>query len=117
MPRAGIKARYRRALRQHGEPVLLLRQTGSGAFRPPMRWELRGWVQGYQPQELIGTIVQGDRKVILLAEDVNRAQIGLPITTADALIVRGRQLAIGVIDDSTHRNGTELVAFELKVTG
>ncbi len=117
MPRAGIKSRYRRALRQHGEPVLLRRVTGTGANQPQMRWELRGWVQGYQPHDLIGGIVQGDRKVILLAEDVIRAQIGLPITTGDSLIVRGRQLAIGSVDDSTHRDGTELVAFELKVTG
>lgn len=117
MSRAGIKSRYRRAVRQHGEPVLFRRFTGTGSNRPIFNAEVRGWVQGYQPLELIGGIVQGDRKVILLAEDVNRAQIGLPITTGDALVVRGRQLAIGAVDDSTHRDGTELVAFELKVTG
>ncbi len=117
MNRAGIKARYRRAIRQHGEPVLIRRYTGTGSNRPMMNWEVRGWVQGYQPRELIGGIVQGDRKVIMLAEDVNRAQVGLPISTGDKLVVRGRELAIGAVDDSTHRDGTELVAFELKVTG
>jgi hypothetical protein len=117
MPRAGIKARYRRAIRQHGEPVLFRRYTGSGANRPMFNAELHAVVTGYQPQELIGGLVQGDRKVILLAEDVNKAQIGLPITTGDKLVVRGRELAIGMVDDSTHRDGTELVAFELKVTG
>lgn len=117
MNRAGIKARYRRAIRQHGEPVLFRRYTGSGSPRPMFNAEVAGWVQGYQPQELIGGIVQGDRRVILLAEDVNRAQIGLPITTNDKIVVRGRELAIGSVDDSTHRDGTELVAFELKVTG
>jgi hypothetical protein len=117
MSRAGIKARYRRALRQHGEPVLYRRYTGSGANRPMMNWEVRAWVQGYAANELIGGIVQGDRKVILLAEDVHKAQIGLPLSTGDKLVVRGRELAIGVVDDSTHRDGTELVAFELKVTG
>jgi hypothetical protein len=117
MPRAGIKNRYRRAIRQHGEPVLFRRYTGTGSNRPMMNWEVRGWVQGYQPQELIGSIVQGDRKVILLAEDVNRAQIGLPISTSDKLVVRGRELAIGVVDDSTHRNGTELVAYRVEGHG
>ncbi|MBI4367272.1 MAG: hypothetical protein HY543_10675 [Deltaproteobacteria bacterium] len=117
MPRAGIKARYRRAIRQHGEPVLFRRYTGAGANRQIFNAEMRAVVTGYQPQELIGGLVQGDRKVILLAEDVNKAQIGLPINLGDKLVVRGRELAIGVVDDSTHRDGTELVAFELKVTG
>jgi hypothetical protein len=117
MPRAGIKTRYRRAIRQHGEAVLFRRYTGSGASRPEFNAELRAVVTGYQPQELIGGIVQGDRKVILLAEDVNKAQIGLPLTTNDKIVVRGRVLAIGAVDDSTHRDGAELVAFELKVTG
>jgi hypothetical protein len=117
MNRAGIKTRYRRAIRQHGEPVLFRRYTGTGANRTLFNAELRAVVTGYQPVELIGGIVQGDRKVILLAEDANRAQIGLPITTSDKLVVRGRELAIGVVDDSTHRDGTELVAYELKVTG
>jgi hypothetical protein len=117
MPRAGLKARYRRAIRQHGEPVLFRRYFSSGSNRPLFNAEIRGWVQGYQPRELIGGLVQGDRRVILLAEDVNRAQIGLPILTSDKMVVRGRELAVGVVDDSTHRDGTELVAYELKVTG
>jgi hypothetical protein len=116
MARAGMKSRYRRAIRQHGEPVLFRRYTGSGANRPQFNAEVRAWVIGYQPHELIGGIVQGDRKVIVLAEDANKAQIGA-ITTNDKLVVRGKELAIGAVDDSTHRDGTELVALELKVTG
>jgi hypothetical protein len=116
MPRAGIKARYRRAIRQHGEPVVYRRYTGTGSNRPLFNAELRGWVQGYQPNEMIGGIIQGDRKVIILAEDVAKAQIAT-ISTNDKLVVRGKEAAIGAADDSTHRDGTELVAWELKVTG
>lgn len=117
MNRAGTKARYRRAIRQHGESVLFRRPIGTGANRPMFNAKVRAVVTGYQPSELIGGIVQGDRKVILLAEDVFRAQIALPITAADKIVVRGRELAIHAIDDNTHRDGAELVAFELQVRG
>jgi hypothetical protein len=116
MPRAGLKARYRRAIRQHGEPVLFRRYTGSGTNRPVFNAELRAVVTGYQPQELIGGIVFGERRVIILAEDVFKAQIGT-IQNADKIVVRGRECAIGGVDDSTHRNGTELIAYEMKVSG
>lgn len=116
MNRAGMRARYRRAIRQHGEPVLFRRYTGTGANRPVFNAEVRAVVTGYQPHELIGGIVQGDRKVILLAEDLSRAQIAT-IAIGDKLVVRGRELSIGAVDDSTHRDGAQLVAYELKVTG
>lgn len=116
MRKAGIKTRYRRAIREHGETVLFRRYTGSGTNRPIFNAEIRAMVTGYQPQELIGGIVFGERRVIILAEDVFKAQIGT-ITASDKIVVRGRECAIGGVDDSTHRDGADLVAYEMKVSG
>lgn len=117
MPRAGLKARYRRAIRQHGELVLIRRYTGSGTSRPVFNTEVMAIITGYQPQELIGGIIFGERKCIVLAEDFNKSEIGLPLTTSDKIVVRGRESAIGGVDDNTHRDGTELIAFEMKISG
>lgn len=116
MRKAGLKVRYRRAVREHGEPILFRRYTGAGPNRPVFNAEVRAIVRGYQPQEFVGGIVIGDRKVIVLVDDMNRAQIGFP-TTADKLVIRGKELSIGSIDDNTLRDGTELVGYMLKVTG
>ncbi|MGE0698786.1 MAG: hypothetical protein AB7O57_06805 [Hyphomicrobiaceae bacterium] len=118
MRKAGIKARYRRAIREHGEPVLFRRYGGaSGSNRPVFNAEVRATVSGYDPSVLIGSIVQGDRKIIMLADDVQKAQIGLPISTNDKIVVRGRELAIKFVDDNTHRDGVELIAYELQASG
>jgi hypothetical protein len=117
MRRPASKFRYRRALRARGEAVLLRRYTGSGTNRPRFDVEVRARVIGYQPTELIGSITQGDRRVIILLEDAIKAQFALPITTNDKCVVRGRELAIMAADDNTHRDGTECVAYELQVRG
>ena len=113
----GNKFRWRNAIRRHGETVLLRRYTGSGTNRPSFSVEVRGRVTGYVPQELIGSITQGDRRVLILVEDLIKAQFALPITSSDKCVVRGRELAIQAADDNTHRDGAELIAYELQVRG
>lgn len=113
----GDRFRYRRQITQHGEAVLLRRYTGTGPTRVANDVSIRGWVKGFEPHTLIGGITYGDRHAIILAEDVTARGFVLPITTSDKLVVRGRELAITVIDDSTHRDKTLLIAFELKVSG
>lgn len=117
MRRAGLKFQFRRALARHGEVVLFRRFTGAGPNRPQFQTEIRARVTGYVPQDLIGGIQQGDRKVLVLVEDVLAKQIAMPITTSDFIVVRGRQCAIFSVDDSTHRDGPELIALELGIRG
>ncbi len=117
MKRAGTKFRYRRAIARYGEPVVFRRFTGAGSNRPQFNAEIRARVTGYEPKDLIGGIQQGDRRVLVLVADVLERQIAMPITTSDFIVVRGRQCAIFSLDDSTHRDGTELIALEMGVRG
>lgn len=64
-------AAYRRAMEVRGQSVTLRRYAGLGAQRAALNSSvLRAVVTGYQPEELIGGMQQGDRRVLLLAEDV-----------------------------------------------
>ncbi len=116
MRAAGIKSQYRRTIDRHGEAVVFRRFTGSGPNRPQVNVEIRGRVTGYDPQDMIAGIQQGDRKVLVLAADLIANNIGT-VTNADFIVVRGRQCAIFSIDDSTHRLGAQLIAYELGVRG
>jgi hypothetical protein len=110
-----VKSLYGRTL---SDNVILRRYTGAGANRPRFDVEdVRAQVIGYQPHELVGTIVQGDRKVILYADDLVGAGFSQPITTNDKLVVRGRELAIIAADDSTRRVDGVLIAYELQCRG
>jgi len=115
-PEQAISA-HRRALAVAGEPVTIRRYTGSGANRPYFEAEVRARVTDFEPGELVGGIIQGDRKLIVMAEDLERAQFTLPLKKGDKAIVRGRELNIEAADDSTRRIAGVLVALELQVRG
>lgn len=116
MPR-GARFQYRRTLARHGEPVLLRRYTGVGVNRPMFEVEVRARVTGYAPQELVGSIQQGDRRVIVLVEDLIAKQFALPVTASDKIVVRSKELAITSVDDSSRRDGTDLIALEIQARG
>ena len=72
---------------------------------------------GYAPHELVGNILQGDRRIILFADDLLGKGFALPVTTNDKVVVRGKELAIVAVDDSTRRVNDVLIAYELQVRG
>jgi hypothetical protein len=112
-----IKNAYRLALSQF-EVVLFRRYTGTGALRTATDYPVRARVLGYQPDELTGGIVQGERRVIALAEDILNTGFVLPLTeTADKIVIRGRELAVKAVDDNTRRVGGELIAFDIRCGG
>lgn len=108
---------YRRDLRAYGEVVHIRRYNGTGPGRTYVDTPCYARVTGYQPAELVGTIQQGDRRVIALAEDLVNGGFLMPVTPTDKVIVRGRELAIMGVDDSTRRVGPVLIALELQVRG
>lgn len=111
-----IKASYRRAMDEAGEVVTFRRYTGAGSARPYFDAEVRARVMDYTPDELVGTIVQGDRKLILLAEDMIAAQVPPP-RKGDKIVVRGKELNIEAPNDNTRRVQGVLIAYELQVRG
>jgi hypothetical protein len=112
-----VKSTYRRMIDSVGATVMIRRYTGSGTARPCFEVEVKARVTGYDANELIGNIQQGDRKAIMLAQDLIDAQFALPVRSSDKLVVRGKELAIIDPDDSTRRIQGVLVAYELQVRG
>lgn len=106
---------WRRQIHSQGEWVTIRRNSPSG----PTEARVRARVLGYQPEELIGGITQGDRKVYILAEDLENSGFPLPLKIggSDVLVVRERAMSIRVVDDSTHRLGGELIAYEIRAAG
>jgi len=109
-----VLADYRRALNRVGETIVVRRYTGAGPSRTHADTEAKGRVSGYQPDEIIGSIQQGDRRVILYPETLTSL---LPLTANDKLVVRGKELAIQAVDDSTRRINGTLIALEVQVRG
>lgn len=117
MTPAEIKADYRATLAAVGEVITIRRYTGAGPTRPRFDAEVRARVAAYEPHELVGNIVEGERKAIILAEDLIAAQIALPLVVGDNLkaVVRGKEVAVKAVDDNTRRVAGELVAIELRI--
>lgn len=107
-------ASYRRSLK---DVVVIRRYTGSGQNRPYFEATALARVTGFDPDELVGAIQQGDRKLIVLADDLVKAQFPLDLKKGDKAIVRGKELNIEAADDSTRRVAGMLIAFELQVRG
>lgn len=112
-----VRIAYARGLSLY-EGVQLRRYIGVGSLRAPVDYPVRARVKDYSPDELIGGIVQGERLVIALAEDVENSEFILPfVATADKIVIRGRELSIKAIDDNTRRYQGVLMAYEIRVGG
>lgn len=108
MTAAELRAIYAEQIGLFGEAVTLRR------LLPSTDISVRARVTGYKPDELGGGIQQGDRKIIILTEDVT-FDGGLKV--GDKIIVRGRTLNASVVDDNTRRVGGDLVAYEVAARG
>lgn len=110
-------ASHRRMLGQVGEQITLRRFTGSGTNRPYFDVTVTARVVAFEPKDLVGGIQQGDRKLIVLAQDLFDAQWPAPPKKGDAAIVRGKTLNVEAVDDNTRRIHGELIAYEIQVRG
>ena len=111
------RAEYRSMLSEIGEDVYIRRYTGTGTSRPFFEAKARARVTAYEATELVGTVVQGDRKVIVLSEDLEEAQFPLPILVSDKCVVEGKELAILAPDRFTRRLAGEVIAYEIQCRG
>ena len=103
--------------RMMDDSITIRRYFGTGQNRPRTDYTARARVMGYKPDMLTGSVQQGDRKVIILASDLNTSQFPGPITVTDKILVRGKELSILAVDDNTRRLGGTLIAYELQVRG
>jgi len=110
---AAVKASYASKLK---ETIGIRRFTGAGPNRPRFDIYIRGNSTIYQAQEFVGAVMQGDRRVFVLVEDIIKNQMTLPLTTTDKTIVSGKELSILSITERSALDGT-LVAYELQCRG
>lgn len=112
-----VKSSYARMIDRAGETVYIRRYTGVAPPRVATNYGVRARVVGYEPKDLVGNIQQGDRKVIILADDLAGTALTLPLLVSDKVVVRGKELAIIAPDDSTRRIAGVLIAYELQARG
>lgn len=114
MDAATALAQHREMIGEVGETIYIRRYTGTGPGRTFVDTATTARVIGYAPNELVGSIVQGDRKIIALVDTL--AGI-LPVTKSDKVVIRSNEFAIKAVDDNTRRIGGTLIALELQVEG
>jgi hypothetical protein len=97
--------------------ITIRRYTGTGNARTYSDFDCRGTITGYAPAQLVGNIVQGDRRVIVYSDDLTNAGFDEPITKDDKVVRGGKEIAIIGVDDSTRRIDDVLIAYELQARG
>ncbi len=103
---------YRRQMAS-GETVSLVRGFGSATPRRvdglPARMLKAGGL-------LVAGLMQGERVLLLLAEDVAASDLVAPVIN-DRVLWNGKALAVKFVDDAKRRVAGELIAYELYLAG
>lgn len=117
---------HRRMITENGSGAVLVRRyAGKGVTRAVVaEASALARVMIYKPEQLVGGIIQGDRKVILLNDptaSVAGGQVALaamlPLSSDDKLVIGGGEATIQAVDDQTRRIQGVLVALEIQVRG
>lgn len=103
---------WARAIERTGRTITLRRINVSPT--PPTDISVKARVTGYQPEEMTGGIQSGDRKIIVLAQDVTFSP---PLKVGDKALVGGKLLNLERVDDNTVRSGETLLAYILTARG
>jgi hypothetical protein len=104
-----------------GEEIKIRRYFGTGMNRNKFEVKTLGRLVDYASTELIGTILQGDQKLIVLVDDLETFQFPLPIVKNDKVVVKRngveKEINIEGPNGNTRRIAGELIAYELQVRG
>lgn len=115
-----IKSKYIEAFDKVGDTVAdfkIRRYSGSPGSRTTADYAARARLTGYEPHQIAGSVQQGDRKLIVYADDLVDAGLVGKVLPTDKALVRGKELAIIAVDDSTRRVSGVLIAYELQARG
>lgn len=112
MTPAAARAMYRAQL-VSGDTVSLVRGFGTTAAAQVDGLPVRMLKAS---ELLVAGLMQGERVLLLLAEDVDASPLGAPMVN-DRVLWSGRPLAVRFVDDTKRRVGGELIAYELYLAG
>lgn len=108
------KAAHRRQITSKGETVILRRLSGVGAGD----YSVRARIMSFEPSDVVGSIQQGMRKAIVLAEDVVTSGFPTPfLPKQDRLVWNGKTLVVHAVDEATRRIQGVQIAYELELAG
>lgn len=113
---APTKDAYAREMDTKGDAVVVRRVLTGGSTQDGIA---RAIVTGFQPEEIAGGIVYGERRVMLFADDLIAQNWPVPPRVNDRILIQGgtRNLNILTVDDETHRFAGELFAYEIRAAG
>lgn len=106
--------KYRRLFEHGGRRVMLQRRQSNA--QPVEVANVRARIRGFTPQEIAGGFNVGQRKILILAEDIPASL--RPLRQNDRVIVDGTTWAFPERpDDQTHRAGDVLLAYDCVAAG
>lgn len=114
MQEAPTRQVYERAFDLRGEAMTIVRGFDPA---PVTRVQVRGIVKGYEPSELVGGIMQGERQIFIFAADVEGTPLGGEVRSNDRITFRGRTLNIVEVDRDTHTVAGVRNAFQVRAKG
>lgn len=94
-----------------GETVVFRRLTGV----IPLDVTVRAVVRGYGPDELVGGVQQGDRRVTLSQREMEQAQWCWPVKVQDRVIIEGKPTVVQSVDK--RKIGDDVAMYVLQVRG
>lgn len=101
---------YRRLIAAHGEMAKISRDGSE--------YPVAAWVTRNSPTDVVGTVSQGKRVAIILAEDLEKHGLLLPLLPKqDRLIWGTRTSVIESVDDASRRIQGVVVAYVLTLSG
>jgi hypothetical protein len=111
------RSTYRRFLTNK---VTVRRYNGpAGPNRTSIDVECRAWVRAdpLRPQQMVSDVTEFVFRCIVLAEDLENAGFPVPLTTADKVLFKGKEMAVSFPDNATRTVGDTLVAYNIRVRG
>lgn len=98
--------------RQRGTAVTLRRLVSGG---PPIDVTVMATIMGYQVNEFVGGIVQGDRRAKISDDDIAVAAWPGPPRRGDQIIANGRTFTVQACDTATM--GASVLSHTMQITG
>jgi hypothetical protein len=99
-------------LARYGETVVLRRPTGQAQF---IDVSCAARVDQFQPHEITGGVVQGDRKVILSNREIEAEAWPGPPRRGDQVVIAGRTTTVQGVETVSVRG--EIVRHNMQVRG
>lgn len=113
MDTQSVAASYANALT---DSVSISGKRGIGTAKTYSAANVRARIRGYQPRDIVGTIMQGDQEAILLKADLDAQGYPVP-ERGDRMVCGGITSVVQFCDANTRRVNGTVIAYVCQVRG